>query len=65
MGRHHLRWDVLQVAVPFMWKQILMLRRRTVPHQYHRILDVIKWQTDKDAKDNGKYAWYRSHTGGK
>ena len=32
-------------------------------NQWNKILDVIKWDTDRDSKD--KYAWYRAHSGKK
>ena len=30
-------------------------------NQWNKILDVIKWDDNKDSKDKSKFAWYRAH----
>ena len=30
-------------------------------NQWNKILDVIKWDDNKDERDKNKYAWYRAH----
>ena len=63
MGRDCLRWDVLPVDLSRLPYEIPLLRRSWMSNQWNKILDVIKWDTDKDSKN--KYAWYRAHSGKK
>ena len=53
------------MVLPRLWHTLLMLRRSWMTSQWNKILDVIKWDTDRDSKDKNKYAWYRAHSGKK
>jgi len=52
-------------AVPVAGRTTHAVREGRVTNQWNKILDVIKWDADRDSKDKNKYAWYRAHDGKK